>query len=75
MKGVLFVLGSHVRHLGVMVWTGIYSIEWVPFCGQRRPRNDGNGVPWRVAATPAQNSREVCTRCIREAARIARAVL
>lgn len=77
--GALFVLGSHVRHIAVGVrtspGTGIvlnslgYSISWAPLCRQR------SGSRWRIASTPAQNAREVCTHCIREAARIARAVL
>lgn len=68
----LFVLGSHVRHVGVGAREG-YLVSWSPLCRQRRPQNAN--VIWRIAATPTQNSRPVCTHCIREARKIAEAVL
>lgn len=75
---MIFVLGSHVRHIGAgaritMLGDDLdangYAVAWVPLCRQR------SGTPWRIAATPAQNSRPVCTRCVGEVRKIAQAVL
>lgn len=71
---VVFVLGSHVRHVGVGAREG-YLVSWSPLCRQRRPRNDLNGLTWPMASTPAQHARPVCSHCVREARKIAGAVL
>ncbi|GAB3750161.1 hypothetical protein [Microlunatus parietis] len=70
---VLFVLGSHVRHIGVFVRR--HTGGWGPLCRQVRPANDLNNLRWPIASTPAHNSRPVCARCVRELRKIARAVL
>lgn len=70
--GIVFVLGSHVRHVGVFVRRA--GAGWGPLCRQVRPANDANELPWRIATTPAQHERPVCTRCVREAGQIVQAV-
>lgn len=75
---MIFVLGSHVRHIGVGARTTIFGktldpaafgMAWVPLCGQRA------ATPWRIAATPAQNARDTCALCIRKARKIVEVVL
>lgn len=68
---VVFVLGSHVRHVAVLV----PGAGWGPLCRQARPANDANGLPWSVASTPAQHARPVCAHCVRAVRKIAEAVL
>lgn len=67
---MIFVLGSHVRHIAVAARTSTGGIDprghqlaWVPLCRQRAAR-------WRFAATPEQNSRPICAYCLREARKI-----
>lgn len=71
MRETVFVLGSHVRHVGIV----LRGFGWGPLCNQSRPRNDQNRMPWLIAATPAENARPVCARCVREVRHISAAVL
>lgn len=76
---MIFLLGSHVRHIGAGARIDVlsdelnsngYALAWVPLCCQRTA-----AMGWRIAATPSQNSRPVCTHCKRQARKIAQAVL
>jgi hypothetical protein len=69
---VVFVLGSHVRHVGVFVRRRAGG--WGPLCRQVRPANDPNEMPWRIASTPRHNERPLCTRCVVEVRKITEAV-